>query len=493
MFNKIFKKEGVQEQDADGEVIVRLAKDEMKASILVKAPSGSGYVPELNDGYEALRKKGIQYGLDDQLLIKIFENKAFDKEILIAKGDEFIQTKQGKLKYYFKTEPTLKPLEDKKGNLDFKNVKLIQNVKKGDKVCELIPPEKGKAGKTITGKGIQPEDVKEIRLPGIVNGERDPNNKNILVASIDGTVRKSEDVIEVNPVLSIKSHVDYSTGNIESDISTKIAGDVKSTFKVNTSADLEVTGVIEDAEIYAGGGIVARSGILGKGNGKIVAGGSISARNCQKATLISKKDIVLSERVSDSVIISDGMVKIKARKSEIQRCKIIAKDGVEVRNIGNDNYEHVEVVVGMPGEVYLERESLAVRLRQFKEKVGRTEKDLRLANKMKHFKGGSVNKDTIAKLQQDYSDIKRQYEEMKAKKKELDAQIQSNMNHDASLMVFGKIYPGVLVNVCNKKLKVMEEKTLVEYTSNADEENVIEGDLKEKYSKMDLQRMMLRG
>jgi len=491
MLKALFKKKEIQ--DEDGEVIVKLSENELKASIYVKGPSGVGYEPTIYDAYNAIKKKGITYGLDDNLLLKIFENKAFNKEFVIAEGKKFIPTKQGKIKYYFKIKPDLKPLEDKKGNLDYKNVKLIQNVNKGDKLCEFIPPEKGTPGKTVTGKNIQPEDVKEIRIPSGVNIEKDPNNENIIISSMDGTVRKFGNIIEVNPMLLIKSDVDFSTGNIESHIPTRIIGDVKSTFSVNVKKDLEVNGIIEDAEIYAGGGIVVKSGIMGKKKGKIVAEGDISAMNCQKMTLISRRDITLSERVTDSLIIADGKIKIKSRRSEIMRCEIIAKDGVEVRNIGNDNYEPVDVTIGMPGELFLERESLSVKIKQLKEAVDRAGKSIKLAHKMQAFRGGAtaVRKDSILKLQQNYSELVKQLSDVKEKKERIDFEIKNKMNKSASFIVFGKIFPKVKINICDKKIMTTAENSLIEYGHS--DEGIVETDLKEKYGKFEIQRMISRG
>lgn len=408
----------------------------------------------------------------------------------MAEGKTFVQTKQCKIKYFFKVNPDLKPIEDNKGNLDYKNVKLIQNVRKGDKLCEFIPPEKGVQGQTVTGKIVQPEDVKEIKMPKGINVERDQNNENILLSVMDGTVKKSDDCIEVTPILIVNSNVDYSTGNIESHISTKIVGDVKSTFKVSVEKDVEINGIIEDAEIYAGGGILARAGIIGKGKGRIVAGGDISARNCQQITLISKKDIILNERVLDSVVIADGKIKIKSRNSAVYRCKLYAKDGVEIRNIGNDNYEIVEVIVGMPGELFMERESLTIKIKQLKDAIDKTEKSIKLAHKMQAFKGSSTKekKETLLQFQKSYSDLVKQLDELKERKIKVDAEIEEKKNKEASIIVFNKIYPKVSINICDKKIITTEEASLVEFKYSDGE--IIIDNLKEKYDKYEIQRMM---
>ena len=253
----------------------------------------------------------------------------------------------------------------------------------------------------------------------------------------------------------IKGNIDFSTGNIESGIATIILGDVKSGFKVNVKKDIEINGTIEDAEIYAGGGIVARGEIYGRGNGKITAEGDISAQNCQKMTLISRKDIILNGRAADCKIIADGKIMIKSKKSEILRCTVIAKDGIKVRDVGNDNYEPVKIVIGMPGEFYLEREVLNVKIKQLKESVAKTEKSLKLTHKMRAFgKSAKEQKEKRKKLEQNYSESKRKLGELSEKRDSIVAEIESKKNNDASLIVFNKIYPRVSINICDKKLKI---------------------------------------
>ncbi len=486
MLKGIFRKK--EEECTDGEIVLKVSEDELKASILIKGPKGGGYEPTLAEASNAITKKGIMFGIDQNLLMRLFERKMYDKEFIFAKGKPLVQTKQGKIKYFFKANPDMRPIEDKKGNLDYKNVKLIQTVKEEDKLCEFIPPVRGTAGKTITGKVIQPKEVVDIKMPSGVNVMRDPEDENVLLASIDGTVKKSGDVIEVTAILHIKSDVDFSTGNIESRIATKIFGDVKSTFSVKVDRDLEVLGVIEDAEVSAGGAIFARAGIIGRGNGKISAGDNISARSCQKASIISKKDIIISERVSDSTIIAEGKIKINARRSEIFRCKLIAKDGIEVRNIGNDNYDPAEVIVGMPAELYLESETLNIRIKQTQQAVDRASKDLKLAHKMQAFRAGA-RKETIANIRKNYAELVRQLDDLKGKKESIDAQIKAKMNRDASFIVFDKIFPRITVNIRGKKIKPVNEQTLVEFKYGEEELEIV--NLKEKYDRFEIQRMML--
>ena len=50
------------------------------------------------------------------------------------------------------------------GTVDYHNLDLVTNVKKGNLLAEVIPPTKGIPGKTVTGKVISAKNGKEAKL-----------------------------------------------------------------------------------------------------------------------------------------------------------------------------------------------------------------------------------------------------------------------------------------------------------------------------------------
>lgn len=461
---KNFLKDVVKSKDEDGKVIVELSKDELEAVLVIKKPKGHGAEPKIEDAFQEIQRQGISYGLDKNLLNNIFAKKAYNKKFVIAKGVPVVPSRPGKIRYFFHTKPNIEPLEGKKGKLDYKNIKLIQNVKKGDKICEFTPAVIGKNGKTVTGKDLPVQKVKDIKKPFGIYVVDDPDNENTLIAEIDGAVTKRGDMIEVSPTLVVTTDVNFKTGNIESDVPTQILGDVKAGFSVKVDGDLEINGVIEDAEVHAMGNILAKKGVYGKKQAKISANDSISIRSSQHADIIGKGDVQIHERLADSTVIADGVVKITSKQSDIHRSRILAKEGAVLANIGNDNYEPVDIVLGVDGEIFLEKESVRKQIKQIKKSIAETDKSIRLAQKMQAFKGKvSEQKAQVTELQRDYADLMRKLDELKEQESALETQLNSSRNESASLTVTNKIYPKVTITICDKKILTTEEKTNIEY------------------------------
>ena len=82
--------------------------------------------------------------------------------------------KDGEIKYYFETE--LKPQMDEKGNIDYKELNLIQKVQAGDKLAETIPTEQGVEGCTVFDEKIPPKKGVQPPLPTGKNTRPDPDN-----------------------------------------------------------------------------------------------------------------------------------------------------------------------------------------------------------------------------------------------------------------------------------------------------------------------------
>src|SRR5690606_16380994 len=102
----------------------------------------------------ALNDAGITYGIDENMLLNICDKPIYDKDIVIANGIEPINGKDGTYKLNFKTEKELRPKEKEDGTVDFYNLEIVENVKKGQILCEITPPTDGKDGMSVTGEII---------------------------------------------------------------------------------------------------------------------------------------------------------------------------------------------------------------------------------------------------------------------------------------------------------------------------------------------------
>lgn len=323
-----------------------------------------------------LKDSNILYGLKEDVIKSIFKNDQFGEKILVAEGTPVIHGLDGRIDYQFETE--LKAKRDEHGNVDYKELNIIQNFKKGDKLLELIPPKEGRPGRTITGLELTPKTGKEASMPAAKNAVPHPKNDKILISEIDGHVMKKGNSIEVVPVLTIRGDVDFSTGNIDFIGSVFINGEVKSGFSVKARDDVQVNGYVEDATIIAGGNIELKSGFGGKGDGVLDAGGKVLAKFCENQSIRSSEDIIFCEYLMHCTVDTKGRLIVSEKKGLICGGEVHAFKGVEANIIGSKTFTPTRIVAGIDRM----QEERAEKLGEEREKTKTTLKKIEKARQL---------------------------------------------------------------------------------------------------------------
>jgi uncharacterized protein (DUF342 family) len=300
------------------------------------------------DLFEFLKNNEITFGIQNDIIDNIFKDKIFDEKILIARGQKVEDGKNGWLKYYFDTH--VGPKEDEKGNVNHKELNLIQNVQNGDKLAEIMPPAIGVNGITVTNQSIPAKPGADVSKPALTNASYDSGNPNLIIALENGHVISKGNAIIVDPVFYVKEDVDYSTGNIDCDGSVFVNGNVISGFSVKSNHDVEINGFVEDAVIEAGGNVLLKSGFTGRGHGRIEAKGKVIAQFCENQLIISEEDICFCEYIMRCKIVTAGRLLVTEQKGLIVGGEIFAQNGVEAKTIGNQSYTPTEIVVGVNRE-----------------------------------------------------------------------------------------------------------------------------------------------
>jgi len=276
-------------ESKDGFVKVKILNNGLEAAINVTQAVGGGKEPTIDTAHEAMKEEGIVYGIDTDILRDVFNDYLFDEDVVVAYGKPAKDGKDGEIKYYVDLKVELKPREDEKGNVNYKDIRLIQNVTKGQKLVEVIPPVPGEEGRTVTGANITPAAGKVQKLPMGLNTEPSKDNPNVLIASIDGNAKIIKgDLVQVDEFFTVDGNIDFKTGNLDYNGSLFIKGDIKAGFEVRTKNDLEINGLVEDAKVYAKGNIIIKNGFLGRGNGIIEAGGDVVLKFCENQNIKAK-------------------------------------------------------------------------------------------------------------------------------------------------------------------------------------------------------------
>jgi len=447
----------------DGDVKVKIINNGLEAVIYVTPAEGEGAKPTVETARKALSKAGVVFGIDERLLQVAISDNIFYEDIVVAKGLPPVDGIDAKIKFFFETSQTVKPKEDEKGNVDYKNINLIQNVKKNQKLAELIPPVPGKEGKSVTGKKILPKIGAMRKLPSGINTELSPNNSNILIASTDGNVYVKGSMVQVDPVFTVNSHVDYSTGNIDYVGSLIIKGDIKAGFTVKSQSEIEILGLVEDATIIAGSNVLIKNGFLGKGNGVIKADGNVMLKYCENQTIEANGDIIVGEYVLNSRLICGGKVEVSGRKGAIVGGYTSAKEGIITRELGNYQEVKTEAVVGIDEELQKKLEEAKLELAKNEENLVNVKKAIYKLIKLKmgQKKLTKEQENLLLKLQQLQSVLPAQ----RQKKAEEIEKIEEEMKkyEGSEISVEATTYRGVRLRISKYKKNINEETKGVKY------------------------------
>ncbi len=399
-----------------------------------------------------LEEKGIVFGIKEGLRIALAAAVKTRTPFLAAEGIEPVSGKDGRVEYLVGLK-TLEPLEEKGGRVDLHNLHRIHNVKKGERLAIVHPPEEGASGMSVRGLPIAAKAGKKARIFRGTYVSADPGNAGILIASEDGNlIMKPDGTIEVQPVMTIRGDVDFSTGDIDFIGSLIVTGDIKSDFSVKVQKNLEVRGNVGDATIIAGGNVLIKNGFLGRGKGSIVAGGNVRIQHVLNQSIASEKKITIDrEAVCAKINAGDAIASPKAR---FVGCVLRGGNEVEVFNLGNGDDTQATVHVGKRAELIEKYNALVKGLEQFNKqsteirdyvyKLVRMQLDAPLSEEQNNL---------FAKLKTLQAELPATAKNLQKEKDEIEAAMQAAGS--ARVIVRGTVYVNVLLDINGVK-KLMQ-------------------------------------
>ncbi len=261
------------------------------------------------------------------------------------------------------------------GKVDYREKTSSESVKKGELLGHQIPVKEGKDGLNVFGNVI-PAEKPEQYYPKVGENIRFDLNKNTYYAEISGRVRLVNDTLYVDEVYTIDEDVDISTGNILHTGAVVVKRDVLGGAKIETAGNIEVSGIIENAEIQAGGDLVVHGGIRQSEGHKVVVEGCINAKYIDGGNIQADKDIVVEREIINSTLHTLGAVVIP--KGRIVGGEIVALRGIYVGQAGSKSYTPTVLVAGedfsVRGKLNLKKikiKRLAQELEQLKNVIDR--------------------------------------------------------------------------------------------------------------------------
>lgn len=328
--------------DACAEVIV--APDRMTAYLYLFPALGEGKDIRKEDILSSLEKAQVTAGIDKEILEQFCAQRPCYCIFPVARGTAPVAGRDGYIEEHFSRSQEIHLREDAKGNIDHRNLNIFQNIKAGEIICDIYPPEDGRDGTDVLGNTLPAQRGKEAFVP---KGKNTRMNKEgtALISDIDGDISFREGVFRVASQLTISQNVDSSVGNLNFAGDILITGDICRGFTVQAGGDVTVYGMVENAMVAAGENIDIKKGMNGGGSGTLRAGGSISSRFLEHTLVIANGDVT-AETIINSRITCGGSVLAVMGRGIIIGGAIRASQSVEARKIGTLSNNETAITIG---------------------------------------------------------------------------------------------------------------------------------------------------
>lgn len=297
---------------------IEVSDDNLEAFITMFPPKPGGKELNYEDIIEGLQTKGTIFKINEEEIKKSLNEKIYFKKISVVKGIAPKKGRDAKINYFFNLENKAKPqIIDDKGNVDLKELGLIQSVRRGDIVSEKIPAEKGEAGTNVYGRiipAVNGEDKNFIFSKDTIELSEDGLK---LISKIDGRILIKDNKIVVEKVLHINSDVNYHTGNINFNGTVIIQGKVEDNFKVEADGDIIVKKNTGKSFIYSRNNVIIEGGILGKGESLVKAEKNVYAKFIENGNVLAGENIFVDKVIMHSNISAGDSIILKGEKGAI--------------------------------------------------------------------------------------------------------------------------------------------------------------------------------
>ncbi|WP_423029519.1 DUF342 domain-containing protein [Undibacterium sp. Ji42W] len=448
----------------DEEFSLILADDLLSAGLtLIPAQGGKPLGQAVND---ALREQGVIHGilhaeLDAALAAGHCEN------LLIAQGDPVRDGTAGRLEPLFGEHKDAKvQRDDERAVIKFRELSHLLLVHVGDELMRRIPPVQGKFGMNIKGQVVLAKPLPDMAFGAHLQGAApSASNPDLLMATNAGQPVVVDDGVIVNPVLQVPD-VDLSTGNISFEGTIQVDGDIKAGMILNVTGDVIVNGLVEAADITAGGNVAVKGGIIGLAEKKpgtqnlsgttsrIKCGGSVQALFAESAHIEAGDSIRLEQNARQCELLARKEIMVGKPGSSVGNIlggKAQAALLVSAVSLGSAVGTRTQIQVGF--DPYRDEQ---IHDKQYQ--IGRKASELDQVIKLQAF--FATNPQKAAGGLGEKVEAKRLYllDELYTLEKELDElEAEQELIDKASVKIIKKIHEGVEIQIGRQKWQVKED------------------------------------
>ncbi|MDR0386509.1 MAG: FapA family protein [Treponema sp.] len=449
----------------DAFVSVLISDQEMKAAIHVNPPGLAGCDISFDTFMSVLRANNVVYGIDTEFLRQFADKPIYKENVQVAEGSPPVHGRDSYLRYNFEIDQNRVHIREAvDGRVDFKELNIIQNVVEGQPLAKKILPEKGTAGRTVTGKPLPAKSGKDLPLP-LGNNVRIANDGVTVIADMNGQVVLTSGKIHVDPIYVVPGNVDIKTGNIIFLGNVIINGNVEDGFSVKAAGNIEVNGTVEKAELDAEGDIIVHQGITGKSTGKIKTGRSLWARFIENATVEAGNMVVVSDGIINSQVDADKRIICQGKRAHIVGGRLRATEEINAKIIGSPTGGSETICeVGFDPKSKEQMDKYFSRRDFLEKELEEIQLNLQtlIALKKQH---QSLPEDKEAYLQELMDERQELTEELRQVNEEVEKlqQFLHGLRNRGKISASARVYPGVKITIRDAKEDVRSEYRAVTF------------------------------
>ncbi len=439
-------------------MMVTIGSEELTATAKFFPPTTGGAVLTEEDIVDILKMYKVVACINKQAITDFLRDRHYNTSIIVAKGNNTVQGRNGYIEYHFDTNVNAQPRINEDGTVDYHQLDLIQHVKQGDLLASIVPAVPGKSGELVTGKTIAPGRVSNPRLKYGKHIKISEDGMS-MYSEVNGHVYLVDDKVFVSNIYEVLANVDSSTGDIEYNGDIHVKGSVTSGFSLKAEGQIIVDGVVEGGRLEAVGPIVIKGGIQGMNKGVIISGSNVTAKFIENAKVECGGSVV-AEAILHSKVSAKKVVEARGNRGLIVGGEIKAGESIEFKIAGSTmgTYTHLEVgvdpvLLNLYRTIENELKSNSMEISQLSQVAN--------AYRLKIGKGIQLSSKQLMAIRQVTARLKELENETKEKliqREELEEQVLAA--NTGSVIVNDKVYPGVKIVICDCTLII---KTATHY------------------------------
>lgn len=317
----------------NGRCIVDIRDEGKTAVARFYPPSSNGKEITRDDILSDLKFAGIVHGIREQTVDEFINSPEYCRDYVLAEATLPVQGHDAVIDYHFDINATAKPKLNEDGSVDFHQLGNIKPVQVGEKLATLTPADFGKPGTSVTGKALPPNKVAVKRLRHGRNITMTEDGCE-LYSQVAGHVTLVDDLVMVSNIYDVPANVDASTGDIEYKGTVNVVGNVNTGYAIKADGDIIVNGVVEGADLVAGGNIVLKRGMQGMSRGTLIAEGNVTAKFIENSQ-IKCKGTLMCDAVLHSDVECEGEISVLGKKGLINGGHIRSYTNISATQLGS--------------------------------------------------------------------------------------------------------------------------------------------------------------